>query len=292
MAKRVPLNRPSTRKRAEVGDGKPPEGMQSSASNQTDHARSGAEALDFAQLKFAAETEFVILPGENPLDFKILHARLVEELSPDGPLEEDPVLTLAKCLWLKQRYQRFLAARATTARRHEPLDEATILNALRIEINYAAEQDAGDFREIRRHLDKWGRPFARLADHLEAKCPRREFRSKWDWIKAMQSEFQIRLPPAATRSADPPTILTDDVFARELEFEEWIDKIIAQALTRLEKIKKSKQQTSFSEAQRRSRAHRLGKVGAHPRSAASFPVVKRQLEIVKDDHETREISDA
>jgi hypothetical protein len=257
MIKRVPLKSRTTRKCAEVGCGKPPKSTQFSTSNQTDHARPGAEALDFAQLKFAAETDFVILPGENPLDFQIMHARLVEELSPNGPLEEDAVLTIAKCLWHKQRYQRFLAARVTTAqfdRRHEPYDEATVLNAFSFAIRHAAGEDAADSGGIRRCLDQLGGPFADFADHLEATCPRREFRTAEDWFKAMQKEFQKRLPPAAARFADPPTILTDDVFARELEFEEWIDKIIAQALTRLEKIKKSKQQTSFREAQRLGRA--------------------------------------
>ena len=266
MVDRVPLNRPSTRKRSEVGDGKPPESTQFSASNQTDHATSGgAEALDFARLEFVIKTEFVILPGENPLEFEMLYARLVEELSPDGPLQEDAVLTIAKCLWHKQRYQRFLAARVTTAQvdhRHERYDKATRLNAFSVLIGGLAEKDAGDFKEIRRQLEQLaGGRFVEIADHLEAKCPRREFRTQWDWVFALRKEVQIF---AATRIGDRPdeglkqssTVLTDDVFARELEFEEWIDKIIAQALTRLEKIKKSKQQTSFREAQRLSRARR------------------------------------
>jgi len=203
------------------------------------------------EVKFGAETEFAILPGENPLEFEMLRGRLAEELSPDGPLEEDQVLTVAKCIWRKQRYQRFLAARVMAAKfdpGHEAYDEAMALNGF-----YHAIDGATHFGEVRQSLDQLGGHFA---DHLNAKCPRREFRTAEDWFKAMQKEFQKRLPPAATRFADPPTILTDDVLARELEFEEWIDKIIAQALTRLEKIKKSKQQTSFREAQRLRRARR------------------------------------
>jgi hypothetical protein len=263
MAKRVPLNRPSTRKRAEVGDGRPPESTQFSASNQSDHATSGAEALDFAQLEFVTKTEFVILPGENRLEFEILHARLVVELSPDGPLEEPLVLTIAKCLWLKQRYQRFLAARVTTAQvdhRHEPVDKATLLNHVSILVGHAAQQDTGDFKEIRRHLEQWGGPFAELADALAAKCPRREFRTEWEWVFALQREIKkasvVGYPPDEGLIQRSSTVLTDDVFARELEFEEWIDKIIEQARVRLENIKKSKQQTSFREAQRLRRARR------------------------------------
>jgi hypothetical protein len=277
MAKqRVPLNRPSTRKRAEVGDGKPSDSTQFSASNQTDHATSGADeptqlreatAMDRRayEADFVTKCAFVILPGENPREFEILLTRLLEERSPDGPLEQDLVLTIAKCLWRKQRYQYFLAARVTAQfhQRREPYDEAMVLNAICIEIDHAARKDAGDFREIRRCLEPWG--VADFADHLEATCPRREFRSEWDWIKAMQTELKKNLPPAATRVGNPPdevlfkqssAIVTDDVLARELEFEQLNNRILEQALTQLEKIKKSKQQTSFREAQRLDRARR------------------------------------
>jgi hypothetical protein len=271
MAKRIPLNRKSTRKRAEVGDGKPPE-------NQSDHAASGAEALDDTQLdgatvtdekisedrrayevKFGAETEFVILPGENPLEFEMLHGRVAEELSPDGPLEEDQVLTIAKCLWRKQRLQRFLAARVTAAKfdpDHEAYHEAMALNAF-----IHAISGATHLREVARSLGQLG---GRFADHLIAECPSGKFGTVQDWVMALQEEVEKVLMPAAVRFGRPPdevlikessAVLTDDVFARELEFEEHIDRMIQQALARLEKIKKSKQQTSFREAQRFRRAH-------------------------------------
>lgn len=276
MVKRVPLNRPTTRKRAEAGDGKPPESTQTSASNQSDHATSGAEALDDTQpygatvtdekinedrradeAELIAETTFVILPGENPLEFEIVHAQLIEELSPDGPLERDQVLTIAKCHYRKQRLQRFLAARVEAAQfepSHMAYDEAMALNAF-----FHAIDGATYFGEVRQWLGRLG---AHFADHLDAKCPKHKFKTVEDWVKAMQEEVQKVLLPAATRFRDPPdealiqqssAILTDDVFARELEFEERIDRMIEQARARLEKIKKSKQQTSFREAQRRAR---------------------------------------
>jgi len=191
MVKRVPLNPPSTRKRAEVGDGKPNKSTQFSPSNQTDHATSGAEALDVTQLrgatamdkkinedprayavKFGAEIEFAILPGENPLEVEMLCARLAEELSPDGPLEEDQVLTIAKCLWDKQRRQRFLAARVMAAKfepSHMAYDGAMALNAFLHAIDGATH-----FGEVWQSLGQLGGHFA---DHLDAKCPRREFQT-------------------------------------------------------------------------------------------------------------------
>jgi hypothetical protein len=195
----------------------------------------------------------------------MLHARLAEELSPDGPLEEDLVLTTTKCLYRKERFQRFLRARVTTAQfepSHMAYDEAMALNAFFHRIDGATH-----FEEVWQSLGRLGGHFA---DHLDAKCPRREFQTLEDWIKAMQEEVQKVLLPAATRFGDPPdevliqqssAILTDDVFARDLEVEERIGRLVDQALGRLEKIKlekikKSNQQTSFREAQRLSRARR------------------------------------
>jgi hypothetical protein len=278
MIQRVPLKSKTTRKRAEVGYGKPPKHTQFGASNQTDHATSG-EPLDVTQLdgatatdkkinedrradaaEFVTKTEFVILPGEDPLEFEILHARVAEELLPDGPVEEDLVLTITKCLWRKLRYQRFLAARVVAAKfepSHMAYDEAMALNAF-----FHAIDGATHFGEVWQSLNRLGGHFA---DHLDANCPRRKFGTPEDWVKAMQEEVQKVLLPAATRFADPPdevlieqssAILTDDVFARELEFEELNNRMLEQALTRLQKIKKSKQQTSFREAQRLRRARR------------------------------------
>src|ERR1700751_3475551 len=101
---------------------------------------------DYA-VNFGAETEFAVLPGENPLEFEILRGQLASEHAPDGPHEEDLVLTIAKCIWRKRRYQCFLAAKVTAARSdpdHEAYDEVAALNAF-----YHAIDGAVSFLEIR-----------------------------------------------------------------------------------------------------------------------------------------------
>jgi hypothetical protein len=45
---------------------------------------------------------FANLPGEDPAAFKKLHANLIKELKPVGPLEEDIVTSVARLLWRKQ----------------------------------------------------------------------------------------------------------------------------------------------------------------------------------------------
>ena len=40
----------------------------------------------FYELKFGDEANVAILPGENPLDFELLHTKLAGGLTPDGVL--------------------------------------------------------------------------------------------------------------------------------------------------------------------------------------------------------------
>jgi hypothetical protein len=54
-----------------------------------------------------AYAEDLILPGESVREFKLLHRGLIGEWKPTGALEEDTVLTLAQCIWLKRRVDRF-----------------------------------------------------------------------------------------------------------------------------------------------------------------------------------------
>jgi hypothetical protein len=72
-------------------------------------------------LKHGAYAQELILPGESEREFKELFESLVAEWSPDGALEEDAVLTLAKYIWAKRRIDRyhFLEARLI----HFPMDD-------------------------------------------------------------------------------------------------------------------------------------------------------------------------
>jgi hypothetical protein len=64
-------------------------------------------------LKHGAYSTTTILPGENIGEFKKLHERLIAELAPEGPLEEDIVATIARLVWRKQHLATFeLAERA------------------------------------------------------------------------------------------------------------------------------------------------------------------------------------
>lgn len=55
-----------------------------------------------AALKHGGYSATAVLPGESTSDFKKLHQKLIAELTPSGPLEDDVVETIARLLWRKQ----------------------------------------------------------------------------------------------------------------------------------------------------------------------------------------------
>jgi hypothetical protein len=205
------------------------------------------------QVKFGAAAEFAILPNEDPIEFEILRGELAEEHAPDGPLEEDLVLTIAKGIWRKRRYQNLLSAKALVAH-YDPTHSAQHKDQQALETFYQAINGATVFEEIQQGLDQLPKHFA---DYLNFECPRCDFREPVEWAKAMQKVVREAFMPFLRLVAITiaSTVFKDEVFARELEFEERIDKTIEQTLNRLEKVKAAKRQVSFREAQRFDRSH-------------------------------------
>src|SRR6516164_2586473 len=58
-------------------------------------------------LKHGAYSEAVLLPGEDPAQFEELHTGLIEELTPNGRLEEETVAAIARLVWRRQNLQMF-----------------------------------------------------------------------------------------------------------------------------------------------------------------------------------------
>ena len=64
-------------------------------------------------LKHGGYSGTSLLPGEDPAAFEKLHAGLIAEHAPAGPLEDDIVATLARLIWRKQHLSTYqLAERA------------------------------------------------------------------------------------------------------------------------------------------------------------------------------------
>ena len=60
-------------------------------------------------LKHGAYSEAVLLPGEDPAEFKALHKGLIADLRPNGRMEEETVLSIARLTWRRQNLARFEA---------------------------------------------------------------------------------------------------------------------------------------------------------------------------------------
>jgi hypothetical protein len=224
--------------------------------------------------KDRAETEFAILPGENPLEFELLRTQLAEQYLPDGPIEEDLVLTIAKCISRKRRFQRFIAAKASAARadpEHDAHDPVLALTA-----TYHRLADEKDEYKVRLALVQLGYFGRRLLED----CPQHQFPTTEDWVKAVLHQIENVWIPEVTRFGPPPdevlmkgsaAVLTDELFALELQFEERIDAMMERALDRLAKEKARKHQITLGEVRRFGKSHPVRLVGLEKRRRPYAP---------------------
>ncbi len=75
-------------------------------------------------LKHGVYSGMVLLPGEDPGDFEKMHNKLIAELAPVGPIEEDIAAEIARLLWRKQNLRTYRLADLTKnriARIHDEL---------------------------------------------------------------------------------------------------------------------------------------------------------------------------
>jgi hypothetical protein len=63
-------------------------------------------------MKHGAFSTMIILPGEDPDEFRALHGALKKEWDPGGPTEHSKVFDIAKNLWRKRRLAQFHADEA------------------------------------------------------------------------------------------------------------------------------------------------------------------------------------
>ena len=68
-------------------------------------------------LKHGAYSTVGLLPGENASEFGDLRKAVLDELAPQGPLEEDIVRTIVRLLWRKQNLSTIRAAQWARQRR-------------------------------------------------------------------------------------------------------------------------------------------------------------------------------
>jgi hypothetical protein len=242
----------------------------------------------FSVVKHGAFARTAILPGEDPREFEKLHSALIEEWLPVGPTEEDAVLDIAKGMWRKRRFQKFIHAEIEICRsdhEHPLYDEAeglhTILKIIETALASDLSKDEGpDFEEFMRlaienHTLKY---MARLL------WPQRsDYDSVSAWLGALRSVIRFMLRAIESRGKDPDLLLhlsgkvhTPDAVNHELAVEERINAMIDRAVKRLVQAKAVKQMLASTS----------------PRSVDDQPAKKIQTASLRDQDERSTIKPA
>lgn len=190
--------------------------------------------------KHGAYAKELFLPNESREQFELLHLGLIEEWSPIGTLEEDTVLTLAQCIWLKRRIEGFY--------REEALD-SSYLNAYEIKLVFyiADELERAETLEqattwISMLPEKYGK-------WVEETVPRSSFDDHESWIEAVTLKI-LRIAGEGERIArtridltgqTPRSAILRELTAKKIALDERLDARIDKAVKRLAQLKAFKQ---------------------------------------------------
>jgi hypothetical protein len=185
--------------------------------------------------KHGAFAHIAILPGEDPHEFERLHRGLVDEWHPNGPSEEDAVLTMAVGMWRKARLQKFRWVQLYCGRSeptHPFYDHEFALRTFCNGIKLNPELIETGLAVLPQ----------KTADQLREKFPRENFESTAAWIAAMTKEVESAMLPGVQKADNLPVellldrsamFLTEEEFNKELAAEERIDGMTDRAMKRL-----------------------------------------------------------
>jgi hypothetical protein len=183
---------------------------------------------------------FMILPSENGDEFELLHQRLIDEWKPVGALEEDTVLTLANCIWLKRRVERIYNREATWGQFHQNADEIKRVVLLANLLDRAKTLE--DVMNITVQLPE-------LYKKSIEDVPRSNFKDDKSWIQSLNSKilelaaghesFTIENQSFAFRAEKMGRLR--ELTAKKITLDERLDARIDKAVKRLAQLKTFKQ---------------------------------------------------
>jgi hypothetical protein len=189
-----------------------------------------------------AYAENLILPGESIREFKLLHRGLIDEWKPLGALEEDTVLTLAQCIWLKRRVDRFYHREASWAQQHPAEEEISdVGRRAKLLENVRTLQDLNEvIADVPDLYKRW----------MDAAIPRSEFKDEKSWIDAIKSKIldmlvaQRLVVILQLESQEFKAVKAGEVrelTSKKIALDERLDARIDKALKRLAQLKTFKQ---------------------------------------------------
>jgi hypothetical protein len=187
-----------------------------------------------------------ILPGEDPKEFAALFYNLIVEWEPDGPTEEDAVLSLAKCMWRKRRAQKFIELKLsvnTNNPLHPSYDPYTALSSVAKTLR--ANPDLPSFEVFANRF-----LYANVVKDLARKFPKSNFKSTREWADAVCKEIESVLMPKIdfrdhpenenVRLSRSSETFTEDFIDNELRLDERLDVMADRAAKRLIQTKAMK----------------------------------------------------
>ena len=134
--------------------------------------------------------EPLILPGEDPREFKALHSALIKEYSPSGLSEHSCVFGMADAEWRKLRSRRFALAKAignSLNPDHPAFDETRGLIAFGYLLCREPETAFAEHASKLLRADK--------IRYLNQKFPRQSFETTAEWAVAIAKEIESVLLP-------------------------------------------------------------------------------------------------
>ncbi len=192
-------------------------------------------------LTHGAFTEAVLLPSEDPKEFETLHAALVVEWNPEGPTEEDKVLSIAIGRWRKRRFRRFFQRRAAELVEEEKTRKMRIEMLVEKQKKVVASLELVADATEENLADKLGQGFA---DKFKEQFPRENYDDDKSWFAAIANHMCETMESRLTnerKSVPCDEGLYDEDFAlREQQFEERVDAKIDRDVKQLGQIKTMK----------------------------------------------------
>jgi hypothetical protein len=194
-----------------------------------------------------------ILPGEDHGEFKKLLSDLLAEWTPNGPTEEEAVVSIARAVWRKRRLQKFLdvqVAKNQLDPSHKAFDISLGLRSLVALLKFSPETAFDEYASRFLRPDK--------VSFLKSKHPRSKYKSAEDWAKALIDEIKAmpetqRLPGEAEDVAKlflSCEAVSHELFQQELTLDERLDVMIDRAVKRLIQVKAMKQMLDQTSAGR------------------------------------------
>ena len=194
-------------------------------------------------VKHGAFAGALILPGEDIEEFRNLHASLVDEWSPEGPSEDDKVMSVAQNMWRKLRFRRYLGNHLATAQQLDEMLQKRRSGDYDRALKVMEEIESGMPNSITEEnlKDKLGKIHA---EHVQKTVPRKNYDSDAAWLYALSDSMEGLLIAISKAQADLPSVegaLGDEPLAeRELAFEERLDAKIDRDIKQLGQMKTMK----------------------------------------------------